>query len=282
MVAASSAKGSDPAVIYMDIETSGLGSRAEILQLGATCDGQIFSVYITPVGNIPGVVSRVNHLTKFGNRLQYRGRTVRSVPIRTALLQFIEWMRSLEVKCCLVAHNLSFDGPKLWTEMRRHSMNAEFEEMVHCFVDTLALIKLLAQGRFTRYSLQALADFFNIQYEAHTAVEDCEALEQVLRAMEITDETLLQNSQPFKQQINHWDHLEITRRIRAGLSPLKRTVSPGIIQRIAGAGITFQTLNEVYVNDGEDGLRRLFQHAGLRFQRASFDSIHNFFLRQPI
>lgn len=66
----------------------------------------------------------------------YHGKRVPSVSLRFALEKLILWLKSLKKELCIATHNLAFDGPRLFRAMQKHSLTAEFTEIISSFADT--------------------------------------------------------------------------------------------------------------------------------------------------
>lgn len=56
-------------VVLLDVETTGFGNKAEIIQLAVKCKGTTFSVYIVPAGSIHPQASKVRCILIHSRRL---------------------------------------------------------------------------------------------------------------------------------------------------------------------------------------------------------------------
>lgn len=82
-----------------DLETTDLSANADVLQIGALCDGRAFNVYIKPGKTIPALASAVNRLRKIGDELFYAGKKVQTETLRNELIQFQEFFLYCKPTC---------------------------------------------------------------------------------------------------------------------------------------------------------------------------------------
>ena len=110
------------AIVFFDVETSGLGRKAEILQLPARTGETQFSCYITPTAPIHPKATKVHKLENRGGVLYHEGKEVTAtLPLVELLLQFRVFLQSFHMSSYLVAHNVQFDKMFLLKAMKKTS-----------------------------------------------------------------------------------------------------------------------------------------------------------------
>nr|XP_023697399.1 protein PML-like [Paramormyrops kingsleyae] len=173
---------SEYTLIFFDLETTGLDvSGCDIVQLSAVCGERTFNAYMVPRRSMGYSASFVTGFTVEGDSLLQYGRPMMTVPLQDALADFLTFLRGFHSPV-LVAHNvLRFDAPILLRSLRGFSLQNELERVIPGFLDTLLLSKdLPACSRVRKFSLQYLVKYFlGKPFEAHDALEDSKALEQL-------------------------------------------------------------------------------------------------------
>ena len=96
-------------IVYFDLESSGFGKCADILQIAAKSDGWTFSVYINPSKSVAPSASLVTGLENRKGELFFHGTRVPSIPLKDALQKFLEFLIFSSKPSMLVAHNARFD-----------------------------------------------------------------------------------------------------------------------------------------------------------------------------
>ncbi|KAJ8417950.1 hypothetical protein AAFF_G00227930 [Aldrovandia affinis] len=169
-------------LVFFDLETTGLDvAVCDIVQLSAICGQRTFNAHVLPRCSMMAEASRVTGFTVLDQTLLLRGRPVDTVSLRQALTSFIAFLRSLN-RPLLAAHNAKrFDCPVLARALRELSLREEFQQAIAGFLDTYLLSKdLLAYTAVRQYSQQHLVSIFlNKKYEAHNALEDVRALQEL-------------------------------------------------------------------------------------------------------
>lgn len=158
--------------VCFDLETTGFGKTAEIIEIGAikVRDGTTvdkFSELVKPTNRISGVVTA---LTGISQKDVADARNISEV-----LPDFLEFIGN----DILLGHNIaSFDIPIV----RRNVavvMRAMFEPN---YIDTMYLAKMLPG--VPDHKLQTMLDYYGIVNErAHRAFEDCEATSKLFNAL---------------------------------------------------------------------------------------------------
>ena len=240
-----------------------------------------FHIYVSPVGFVYTRATKV--IMGFNDSLKYDGVSVRSVPIRNALVAFLTWLKKFGEKCCIAVHNLTFCGPRLMRFIEYCSLTEDFKAAVLGFVDTLAVIRSKNNGQSCSLTALATANMISIN-GAHNAINDCKMLSEILRKMDISDADLLKNMKVFEECRGHWAALQLRKIVRTKLTPLSTAVPYSVLRRIANAGITFSILTDVYENTGEDGLRQMIiSHDSLKsLEKRSIENIISYFTKKTV
>lgn len=76
-------------IVLLDLETSGFEANDDTLQIAAKCGRSTFATYVNPSRQVSVRVTAANGLVNY-NDLVYHG--VKAVPVRLALVSFIEWL----------------------------------------------------------------------------------------------------------------------------------------------------------------------------------------------
>lgn len=235
-------------IVLLDLETSGFEADCDILQIAAQCRKEKFSTYINPIQQISLKASEAHGLTNCSGELYYYGRKVVSVPLRLALSNLYEWLKSLGRKCCIATHNLAFDGPRLFKAIVKNNLISDFSEVTYGFVDTLKIIRKVT-GKKTKGSctISGLADSLDIpKVEAHNAINDCAILHKILQKLKICSSVSINSATPFLEQSKSWEFAVTTKKNIDSLLPLRSAVSLSIGQKLARAGITMNILKSKY------------------------------------
>lgn len=174
-------------LMFLDIETTGFDRRWDhLIELAAVIYDSIqkkqieeFHEYINPGKTIP---PKIVELTGITNRQVSGCRTEREV-----LRDFIEFV-AIHRPDAIVAHNgEQFDMPFIKSKTDFYFLPMKDLPVI----DTLKLARdlkpevtdLTAQGR-PSYKQTALAKFYGIQYQAHSAIFDVKALIQIYEKMQ--------------------------------------------------------------------------------------------------
>ena len=187
--------------VVFDTETDCTGKNAELSQLSAIHENQVFSKYILPTGNVSTGASRVNKLSIQNingiRKLLKENQPVVTVSLDEALQEFQAFLS--QVKCssqkesCIVlmGHNSStFDTPIL---LRRSDENfrSKLSNLNVYFGDSQILVKHLLKDKHPALQLSESASYksnqsalyshlFNEEFEPHDALEDVKALKKIL------------------------------------------------------------------------------------------------------
>uniref|UniRef100_A0A3P9I3D8 exodeoxyribonuclease III n=1 Tax=Oryzias latipes TaxID=8090 RepID=A0A3P9I3D8_ORYLA len=127
--------------------------------------------------------TQVTGFTVTSDGLFLRGCRKQTTPLRDALNDFLNFLRSFRRPVLLAAHNARrFDAPVFTRVLAQNSLLLEFQQVVCGFLDTFLLSKSL-YPRLASYSQEYLVQTFLWEsYNAHDAVEDARMLQELYRA----------------------------------------------------------------------------------------------------
>lgn len=170
--------------VVFDLETTGFSKKDDrIIEIGAVKikNGHVvdnFSILCNPGirnGRQIFVNAKITDLTGIKNS------DLKDKPLESdAIQEFSDWLSDME-DCVAVAHNgANFDIPFLKAQCRRLNIPFQFNSIV----DTVRIAKslnMVEDGLITNNKQPTLAQYFNIEYEAHRAVNDCQALQKIYK-----------------------------------------------------------------------------------------------------
>ncbi|KAM9528241.1 protein PML-like [Salvelinus alpinus] len=192
-------------VVFFDLETTGLDtSVCDIIQLSAISGESTFNVYSVPRCNIMEQASSVTGFTVGDHQdLLLHGEPVHTIPLREALTSFISFLSSFH-EPLLAAHNAQrFDCPVLARALREYSLMDEFQKVVSGFLDTLKIGKEMFPSTRTGYSQKSLVRvFLEKTYEAHNALEDVKALQELYQKWSPSQELVRRHTFPLQHASN--------------------------------------------------------------------------------
>ncbi|KAF5286733.1 hypothetical protein FQR65_LT12466 [Abscondita terminalis] len=248
----------DP-VVFFDLETSGFSRNSDILQIAAQCDKSTFSVYINPIQKISPYASEVTGLTNINGELWLKDVRLPTIPLKSALKEFLNFLIKLNRPVILLAHNCKFDAPILINAIKKSSMIDDFESIVVGFADSLPLIKAKT-GRKGKgeCTLSGLASWLNISSDdAHNAVYDVAMLAKIIKSLEITTDQIIHSTTTWNDSMSSFERKENENITLRTLLPLSDCVSDAIKKKLARANISHNDLINTYYRDGEAGINRL-------------------------
>lgn len=256
--------------IIFDLETTGFGRNAEIIQIAAKYHDQKFDVYIFPSNGIPTRVSaKINLSIEDGKLILYNENRcfyLNTESPRMACELFISFLKNISHDIILVAHNgVTFDAPLIVKTMKAVGLLEEFGSIVRGFTDTIPIFKsckelasrVKEKGKF---SLSVLANDYlgpDSTRGAHNAVVDVRMLDNLLEKFAITEIELINRAVSLSSVVNA-DRIreEVKERITA-MSVIKGPISENMIKKIATAGLTLDQLEMKFDAYGEDGIKML-------------------------
>lgn len=175
-------------ILFLDIETTGFSRDwDEIIEIAAILidettgkDIDSFHEYIKPKRNI---TSKITELTRITNAKVANCRNEASV-----LMDFSEWV-TLSNPDAVVGHNCkAFDLN--FIQARCNKIGVSWKQPQN-IIDTLAIAKQMNKAGLIRTENNkqpTLAAYYNISYEAHSAIEDVKALIKIYNKMTATEE----------------------------------------------------------------------------------------------
>ncbi|XP_058789683.1 DNA polymerase III subunit epsilon-like [Phymastichus coffea] len=251
-------------LVYFDLETTGLDTNAQIVQIAAKCGRYEYSVYVNPTKEISKSATKVTGLSNSGGMLCLNGKAVESVDLQEALIAFKQFLESLSKskKYLLVAHNATFDIRVFLNSLVSCNMLRDFEVVVG-FSDSLKAFKKLiiekkkGPGQFT---LKGLATKYLEPKDLenfHDATGDVRVLEKLVKYF--TCQELLNSLQ--KSYYDCCNKVHENNKINFKLQylrELKGVLSLTYLKKLAKYNITYQQLLELYKKEGADGIHKLF------------------------
>ncbi|XP_034944882.1 uncharacterized protein [Chelonus insularis] len=181
-------------VVYFDIKTTGFAANVHILQIAAICNYQIFNVYVYTKSEISTSASAVTQLYHKHGDLYHRNKKVESLIFSDALESFKQFSFNLSngrKKCLLVAHNASFDVPRLLGAVINAKLLGTLD-LIAGFADTLTLFRsvLIDRKGPGQFKLENVSkDFLQIcdndQQSFHDAAYDVVILQKLTETLKL-------------------------------------------------------------------------------------------------
>ncbi|XP_062575255.1 uncharacterized protein LOC134237171 [Saccostrea cucullata] len=249
--------------VYFDLETTGLGLSAGIIQLAARYGETEFNQYVIPKTSINPMASKITGLTYDGTLLYKNGVALPAVPIEVCLASFFDWLKNSGMNHpVLFAHNArKFDSLIFVTCTSLLNSGKEEEGKIICgFCDTLPMLKEHASGSHLNFSLETLVkDILGCSFSAHDAVEDCRYLQKVVEHHSI-DSFYLQYTFTMKYIIDIIKQMETSKQNLQTLMPLvqNHVISESMCKKISFSGLALKHLELAHQRGGFDGIHSLF------------------------
>lgn len=170
--------------VIFDLETTGLNKKNDrIIEIGGikVKDGQVvdrFNELCAPIkdGELMYVSAKITEITGIKN-----ADLADKQPETEVVAKFMEWLG--DANQIAIAHNgLNFDTPFLKEACKRAGVDFKFGYIL----DTMLLSKALNyvnNGVLPNNKQETLAKHFGITYQAHRAVNDCEALLKIFNCL---------------------------------------------------------------------------------------------------
>ncbi|XP_070549688.1 DNA polymerase III PolC-type-like [Ptychodera flava] len=172
--------------VVFDLETTGLDSQADIVQIAVVCGDKKFNCYIFPskpmsFGAEMATHITVNHTT---GKMFYKGAQIESVSTQSGLSDFLDWLKSIMCPV-LVCHNgYLYDSRVLCRSLHKYNMLSEFRSCCEGFIDTLSYFRNMYVNQ-NSYKQEALVNnILGKHYNAHNAQSDVEALQELFLHVE--------------------------------------------------------------------------------------------------
>lgn len=165
--------------IMYDLETTGLSKTDFIIEIGAIYveDNQIVDSFSALCN--PGIYisQRISEITGITNKMLENQESEENV-----VKAFVQWCKTKNTVLA-VGHNInSFDNRMLKSATKRFKCLFPFERSL----DTLKManaLKLKERELITSHKQEDLAKLYGIEYNAHRAVNDVEALFEIFKHM---------------------------------------------------------------------------------------------------
>ena len=245
------------------IEISSTGQ--EIIQIAATDGNNLFNVYVKPKPPFSEWKSSGVHgltVDEDGSLLR-NGRPITGVkPIKDALIEFIDWLKTRK-PCLLLAHNAkAFDGIWLIRAVEFNHLVVDFQEAVLGFSDTLRAFREGLPERKV-YNLPTLVEDLlpGFSYDAHNAQEDVQALHKLTDTKFLNTELLVKHSFTVSWAMLNSAFLQQKAINRQTFQPLvwDKVISKGISDKAAASGLTFHHLALAFQRSGVSGLQNILK-----------------------
>ncbi|CAL8291328.1 unnamed protein product [Boreogadus saida] len=179
-------------VVFFDLEATGLETwRCEIIQLAAISGERTFNVYTMPKIAIDRGAAEVTGFSVRDGALLLQGTAVPTVTLTEALTSFLDFLQSLEQPVLLVAHGARrFDQPVLDRALLKCSLTRQFQQLGSRYLDTFLLSKALYPSIRSYSQVNLVRHFLGKIYNAHNALEDVRALQELYSCWDPSEGTL--------------------------------------------------------------------------------------------
>ncbi|KAG9280814.1 hypothetical protein AMEX_G3567 [Astyanax mexicanus] len=177
-----------PSTVFFDLETTGLGSSCDIVQLAAVSGSHTLNLFMVPRCRIDPGASRVTGFKVRRQRLFLHRRPVLTNSLKEALVSFITFL-GMFGRPILVGHNIRrFDCLVLARVLDEFGLKAVFQARVAGFLDSLPLARqLLKDSGLQSFKQENLVKtVLGVSYAAHNALADVQALQKLYWALRPT------------------------------------------------------------------------------------------------
>lgn len=192
-------------LVFYDIETTGFSrEHNDIIEIAAVAwdssseeELSTFSTYIKPMGPIPAQITELTRISDF---------TVRNSPhFWEVVPQFFAWMKDVGVDKMCGYNSDVFDWPFINAQIDRYKLRDKYTFDNVSQLDLMKVVRamekkgLLHLKEFclkkglTKLSVKQsiVGEYFNIQYVAHDAINDCRALKDIYLRLRNIDFNLM-------------------------------------------------------------------------------------------
>lgn len=239
---------SDAKLIFFDLETTGLGQNPDIVQLAAVCDKRELNRYICPNKSISNEASRITGFSVINDTLYWQGQLVNTVMLQQALLDLLDFAKSLGNAVIMIGHNIRrYDIPILYRCLKANKMVSVMQEATCGCVDSLQVFKkVLPKNTVANFKQTTLVEhFLQHQYGAHNAIEDVRALQELYK--KVLDGQYSLSDYIF--QLNAPGCLQSLKPLVEG-----KALSAVLASRLAASGIGTASLKLAHDRDPEQGI----------------------------
>lgn len=197
-------------------------------------------------------------MTVIAGHLLYKSRPVKALTLTESLKEFLEFLKSLQSKVTLIAHNGKvFDSRILIRALSAANLLSELQTVVIGFIDTLPMFKQLLPGQKSYKQEELVKDCLNKSYDAHNGLEDVKSLRDLLNHLKPDNSVLSSHSFNVEfvcQSLQH--HARMTANFPSFQALVsKKVLSKSMAHRIAGLGLNLQQIGLIHARGGYDGLR---------------------------
>lgn len=245
-------------IAYFDLETTGVSTSAEVVQIAAMVNDQYYSAYIQPK-YIPHVVTGITGLQAKNGHLFLNNVQVDTVERCDAWNGLINFLSKFNAPFTLVGHNISFDMRFTFRELNLLGLKPNFEKIVHGVIDTLQVLKkvLPGQASYKQNDIAVTLSVADITFGAHNALGDVRTLKNIMVKLDISEVKLKTFYQSFSSKMEKKLKLFKKKENLQTLSVYKDILSTKMLNKIA-AHFKLDDLKHVYIQGGEDSIRVLF------------------------
>ncbi|XP_063441158.1 serine-rich adhesin for platelets-like isoform X2 [Mytilus trossulus] len=256
-------------VVTFDLETTGFGYDADIVQICAEVvqitpqivdmEFQTFQEYILPIKPINPKASEVTGLYSDACSLYYKGQKVNTLSKSVALEKFIKW---LPHKAVLVAHNCkNFDSKIIVAQLSSVNLVKEFQCKVFGFSDTLHIFKQKFPDRKSYKQENLVKDILKRSYNAHNAVDDVKLLNILIKNSKVSLQDVINHSFTVEYVHNFLTEFRCKEARLKTFKPVYMSDEPimskSLCERAAKSGLKLEHLHLAISCDDFDGLHRL-------------------------
>ena len=270
-------------IIY-DIETNTTGKTAKICQLSAVDKSGLhsFNDYILPLRDVDIHATRVNDLiirTVRGVRTLFKdNQPVEAVSLGKSLENCLTYLEKTvrrvksdnDIYTVLIGHNSQvFNNPTLLRQ-GEHQVCEKLSCLNVFFSDTLPVMKnlvkrkhpslVLSDGSTYKLNQQSIYQtLFHEPFPAYDAMEDVRALRRIVfdSRLNISEDMLTENRSTTQYAENDMKCYELLQTFRGTLyhpTNAEFPIKQQIAEKIAGSGISYQDLKNVFQKFGAKGL----------------------------
>ncbi|XP_068086389.1 uncharacterized protein [Anabrus simplex] len=230
-------------------------TSSEVCQIGAYFAEKCFSKYVCPEEKIPKSVAKLTGLSKKDGILYLRGERVETVSKMDVWKDFLKFLQSANNSAVLVIHDIHNEYFLMFRDLSELLLMEEFRKVCAGVINTYPLSRNIFPGREKigkDYVLQELVQDNlgkEISAGSHNAIVDAINLEKLMKHAKVQPEV-------FKQHFCYLFSLEHQYQIEREARLLKRKFPfmKNRAKKMAIAGITYNDLQRIYVEGGEDGI----------------------------
>lgn len=216
------------------------------------CGEKTFNRYILPVKPISLGAQTATELKVIDGVLHHKDKPVGTVSTAEALVSFIDFLSHFSRKPILMGHNIKrFDIPVLLHHLKMNKMKGAFSEVIEGFADTLAIARAMLPKQSSYKQENLVKNHLQKEYEAHNALADVKALEELARTKLLCD---------VKQFMFPLDTVVLNQ----SLLPLVKAkiISTLIKTKLVNTGLGLQHLQLAHSRDSSAGIKLLLSEKG--------------------